>query len=64
MLLQRATPLENKYIVKVAVGEMRHGVSEGLLLAAIAEAANVPAQSVRTANMVMGDVGRVAEVAA
>jgi len=62
-LLLRASPLEAKYIVKVAVGEMRHGVSEGLLLDAIAIAANVPLASVQQANMVAGDVGAVAESA-
>lgn len=62
-LLQRATPLEAKYIVKVAVDEMRHGVSEGLLLDGIALAADVPRELVRKANMLMGDVGRVAEAA-
>jgi DNA ligase-1 len=62
-LLGRATPLEAKYIVKVAVGEMRHGVSEGLLLDGIAEAAAVPRQLVRKANMLIGDVGQVAKVA-
>jgi len=62
-LLLRASALEAKYIVKVAVGEMRHGVSEGLLLEAIAVAAGVPLELVQRANMLFGDVGAVAEVA-
>jgi len=62
-LLGRATPLEAKYIVKVAVGEMRHGVSEGLLVDGIALAAGAPRKLVQRANMLMGDVGAVAEVA-
>jgi DNA ligase-1 len=62
-LLLRASPLEAKYIVKVAVGEMRHGVSEGLLLAAVAIAAGVPLELVQRANMLVGDVGAVAEMA-
>jgi len=62
-LLERATPLEAKYIVKVAVGEMRHGVSEGLLLDAIALAADVPLEVVQRANMLSSDVGWVAETA-
>jgi DNA ligase-1 len=62
-LLERAAPLEAKYIVKVAVGEMRHGVSEGLLLDGIAAAAAVPRQLVRKAHMLIGDVGQVAQVA-
>ena len=62
-LLQRATSLEAKYIVKVAVGEMRHGVSEGLLLESIALVAGVPLELVQRANMLVGDVGAVAEIA-
>jgi DNA ligase-1 len=62
-LLQRASALEAKYVVKVAVGEMRHGVSEGLLLEAVAVAAGIPLESVQHANMVVGDVGTVAETA-
>nr|MBC7245223.1 ATP-dependent DNA ligase [Chloroflexota bacterium] len=62
-LLQRATPLEAKYLVKLAVGEMRHGVSEGLLLDSIALAASVPLELVQRANMLIGDVGAVADIA-
>jgi len=62
-LLDRAAPLEAKYIAKLAVGEMRHGVSEGLLLDSIALAGDVPSHKVRRANMLLGDVGRVAETA-
>jgi DNA ligase-1 len=63
MLLQRATPVEAKYIVKLSVGEMRHGVSEGLLLDGIALAGDVPRTLAQRANMLMGDVGALAQVA-
>jgi DNA ligase-1 len=62
-LLLRTSPLEAKYIVKVAVGEMRHGMSEGLLLEAISVAAGIRLESVQRANMLLGDVGLVAEIA-
>ena len=62
-LLLRASALEAKYIVKVAVGEMRHGVSEGLLLEAVAAAGGIASAPVRRANMLVGDIGAVAEVA-
>jgi len=62
-LLERATPAEAKYIVKLAVGEMRHGVSEGLLLDGIALAADVPRNVVHRANMLLGDLGEVAQIA-
>ena len=35
-LLRRATALEAKYLAKIVVGEMRHGVQEGIVLDAIA----------------------------
>jgi DNA ligase-1 len=62
-LLLRASALEAKYIVKLAVSEMRHGVGEGLLLGAIAVAAGVSLEIVQRANMLVGDVGAVAETA-
>ncbi len=63
ILLQRASPLEAKYLTKLAVGEMRHGVSEGLLLDAIASAIGTPLELVQRANMLIGDVGTVADIA-
>lgn len=62
-LLRRATPLEAKYVVKIVMGEMRHGVQEGLLLEAIAALANVPAAAVRRAQQALGDVGHIARLA-
>lgn len=62
-LLARATPVEAKYLVKVIYQEMRHGVSEGIMLDAIAKAAGVKTRLVRRANQLWGDVGEVALVA-
>jgi len=59
-LLSRATPLEAKYLVKDVLGEMRHGVSEGILLDAISRAAEAKPAVVRRANMFLGDLGEVA----
>ncbi len=59
-LLSRATPLEAKYLVKNVLREMRHGVSEGIVLDAIAEGFQVKKQLVRKANMLLGDLGEVA----
>jgi DNA ligase-1 len=61
--LARATPIEAKYLVKVIYQEMRHGVSEGLMLEAIARAAGVKPRLVSRANQVWGDLGEVALVA-
>ncbi len=62
-LLSRASPLEAKYLVKNVLREMRHGVSEGILLDAIAEASGARQQTVRRANMFLGDLGDVASLA-
>ena len=62
-LLERATPLEVKYLVKILLREMRHGVSEGIALEGIARAAGVPAKWVRRANQLLGDPGEVAVIA-
>ena len=58
-LFERASALEGKYLAKVLIGEMRHGMSEGLMLEAIAKMAARPIAEVRRANMLAGDVGRV-----
>jgi DNA ligase-1 len=62
-LLLRAAPVEAKYIVKDVIAEMRHGVGEGIMLEAIAQAAAVQPRLVRRANMLWGDLGEVALVA-
>lgn len=62
-LLSRASPLESKYIVKLIIGERRHGFGEGLMEEAIAKAFNVPSNLVRRANMLISDIGYVARKA-
>lgn len=62
-LLLRATPVEAKYIVKDVIAEMRHGVGEGIMLEAIAQAAGVSSRLVSRANMLWGDLGEAALVA-
>ena len=60
-LFARATPLEGKYLAKILTGEMRHGLSEGLMLEALARMAARPIAEVRRLNMLEGDLGRLAE---
>jgi DNA ligase-1 len=59
-LLRRATPLEAKYITKIVIGEMRHGVQEGIVLDAIAVLAGIDATASQRAYQAMGDIGRLA----
>jgi DNA ligase-1 len=62
-MMSQSTPLEAKYLVKNVLGEMRHGVSEGVTLDAVAEASGAKKQTVRRANMFLGDLGEVALLA-
>lgn len=59
-LFRRATPVEAKYLAKIVVGEMRHGVQEGIVLDAIAALGAVPPAAVRRAQQALGDIGRLA----
>jgi DNA ligase 1 len=58
-LLTRANALEGKYLAKILIREMRHGMSEGLMLDAIARMAGRPVGEVRRAHMLDADLGRV-----
>ncbi|HEX2470251.1 MAG TPA: ATP-dependent DNA ligase, partial [Candidatus Limnocylindrales bacterium] len=62
-LLARADPLTAKAIVKVLGGELRIGLRDGLVEAAIAKAFERPLEDVKWAGMLTGDMGRLAELA-
>ncbi len=62
-LLARTDPLTAKYVVKVLSGELRIGLREGLVEAAIAKAYDRPLDEVKWAGMLTGDIGRMAEMA-
>jgi DNA ligase 1 len=59
-LLDRLDPLAAKYVVKVLSFELRIGLQEGLVEAAIASAFEVPLASVRRVHMLTGDIGETA----
>jgi DNA ligase-1 len=62
-LLRRCDCLTAKYVVKVLTGELRIGLREGLLEAAVAEAFEKPQAAVQLAGMITGDVGETAVLA-
>lgn len=62
-LLTRADPPTAKAIVKVLGGELRIGLREGLVEAAIARAFDRPLDDVKWAGMLVGDMGRLATLA-
>lgn len=59
-ILERATPLEAKYLVKLLLGDLRIGLKEGLVEDAIARAFDQALARVAQANMLMGDIGETA----
>jgi DNA ligase-1 len=62
-LLQLATAPEQQFLAALAVGELRQGALDGVVVEAIAKAAEVPADSVRRAYMLAGNLGAVAAAA-
>jgi DNA ligase-1 len=62
-LLERCDPLTAKYVVKILTGELRIGLREGLLEAAVAEAFERPQAAVGMALMLTGDTGEAAVLA-
>jgi ATP-dependent DNA ligase len=62
-LLERVTPLEAKYIVKIISGDLRIGLKESLVEEAIARAFDAPLDLVKRANMLLGDIGETLRLA-
>src|SRR5580693_10650951 len=63
-LLERATPLEAKYTLKIITGDLRIGLKESLVEEAIAKAYDEPLIEVQRANMLLGDLGETSVLAA
>ncbi len=62
-LLGRSDPKTARGIVRVLSGELRIGLREGLVEAALAKAFDRPLDAVKRAGMLTGDIGRTAELA-
>jgi len=63
-LLERATSLEAKYILKIITGELRIGLKESLVEEALAKAYDEPLANVQRVNMLLGDIGSTLQLAA
>src|SRR6266571_4918589 len=59
-LFSLATADEQQFLAALIIGEVRQGALEGVMLEAIARAAGLPADRVRRAVMMAGDLGAVA----
>ena len=62
-LLDAATPDEGRFLVRLLGGELRQGALEGIMIEAVAAAAEVPAEAVRRAFMMSGRLPTTAHVA-
>jgi len=62
-LIARSDPVTAKGIVKVLSGDLRVGLREGLVEAALAKAFDRPIDAVKRAGMLTGDIGRTAALA-
>ena len=59
----RATEPEQRFLVRLLLGELRQGALEGVMLDAVARASGVPTSAIRRAAMLSGDLGVVAAAA-
>lgn len=62
-LLGQATAGEQAFLQRVLLGELRHGALDGVVVTAIAQAADLPVAAVRRAYMLSDDLGAVAAAA-
>jgi DNA ligase-1 len=62
-LFSLATAAEQEFLLRLVVGEVRQGALEGVMLEAIAAAADMPAAEVRRAAMYSKNLGAVARAA-
>jgi DNA ligase-1 len=59
-ILRRLDPEAARFFIKIIAGELRIGLSEGLVEAAIAEAFGVPITQVKRVHLITGDIGETA----
>src|SRR5262245_31895944 len=64
VLASRASPAGRQTLQEIIGGEMRMGVSDGMVLEAIARAFQAPAEQARRALLLLGDLSEVATRAA
>lgn len=62
-LLQQATPLEAKYLIKQLSGDLRIGLREGAVEDALARLSSQPVARIQWVNMLLGDIGKTAVLA-
>ncbi len=61
--LNRCSPREARFLIKILLGDLRIGLKEGLVENAVGEAFRVSAEELRTAHQILGDLGEAAGLA-
>jgi DNA ligase-1 len=62
-LLAKATRVEQEFLARLLLGDLRQGALEALVLEALAQAVDLPAAELRRAAMLAGDLAAVARAA-
>ncbi len=62
-LWSRATEAEQNHLYRVITGELRQGANQGVVADAVGKASGQPIAAVRRAAMLLGDLGRAAQLA-
>ncbi len=62
-LFARATAVEQQFLVRLLIGELRQGALEGIMIDAVAKAADLPTDALRRATMLAGTLAPVAKAA-
>jgi DNA ligase-1 len=63
-VFEGCSPLDIKFLVKIITSDLRIGLKEGLVEEAVAKAFNVSADELRNANLLLGNIGETARLAA
>lgn len=59
-ILNRCSPLESKYLIKIIINELRIGSCDGLVELAIAKAFNKDIKKIRESVLILGNISKVA----
>lgn len=62
-LFRNTSPIEQKFLMRAIMGEMRHGVGEGIMLKAIAKASKLDLALIKKKSAIYGNIGEIAKIA-
>ncbi len=62
-LFRETSPVEQKFIIGNIMGEMRHGVAEGVMIKAISQSTHIDVDRIKRLNAIRGNLGEIARIA-